>query len=353
MKSVWVILGFVLGLVIGSFLNVVIHRLPRGESLVYPPSHCPACGHRLSAAELVPVLSWVAQRGRCRHCGARISPRYPLVELLTGVLFGIAAYLYPDPLKLVFAWAFLAILVALAFIDIDTYTLPDELTYGGLFLGLLAGGLGLFVPFDEALKGALLSAGLLALIGGYANLVLRRGRDGKPTWPIGLHEVYLAALLGGALGVGVGAGAALLLALFNLLFKKNLHLPEPVSLLLFPLVLAWRAIPGLMDGLLAAGAVALLGGLYWAFQPEAEDEEDDEPVALGFGDVKLLAMIAAWTGFWPAMLGLFVAVLAGAVLGLLLRQRKLPFGPYLALGGVVAFFWGETLLRLYLTQLGW
>lgn len=351
-----VILGLLLGLAVGSFLNVVIHRLPRGESIVYPPSRCPACGARLGPAELVPVVSYLVQKGRCRHCGARISPRYPLVELLTGVLFAAAAYLrpvlWPD---LVFLWAFLAFLVALAFIDADTYLLPDSLTYGGLALGLLAGGLGMNGGLFRALLGALLAAGLMVLVGGYGNLVLRRLKDGKPSWPVGFHQVYLAALAGAFLGPAWGTMLGLLNWLLNALTRRGWNLPEPVSLLLLPPVLVLHPAGPLAAGqgaLVAAGALALLGGLYWAFLPETE-EDDDEPVALGFGDVKLSGMLGAWSGFPAFLVGLFVAVLAGAVLGVLFRRKRLPFGPYLALGGVVAVFFGDALWKAYLASVGW
>ena len=93
MDAAVIVFAFVLGALIGSFLNVVLWRVPRGESVVRPPSHCPSCGTDLSAAELVPMLSWVALRGRCRHCGAHISARYPLVELAVAVLFGLTAWL--------------------------------------------------------------------------------------------------------------------------------------------------------------------------------------------------------------------------------------------------------------------
>ncbi len=350
------LLGFLLGLAVGSFLNVVIYRLPRGQSVVRPPSHCPACGARLGPSELVPVVSYLVQGGRCRHCGARISPRYPLVELLTGGLFAAAALLrpvlWPD---LVFLWAFLALLVALAFIDADTYLLPDSLTYGGLALGLAAGALGMHGGLVPALRDALLAAGLMVLVGGYGNLVLRRLRDGRPSWPVGFHQVYLAALAGALLGPLGGIALGLLNWALNWATRRGWNLPEPVSLLLLPLAAVLHPAGPLAAGegaLVAAGALALLGGLYWAFLPEPE-EDDDEPVALGFGDVKLAGMLGAWASFPAFLVGLFVAVLAGAVLGLLFRRRKLPFGPYLALGGAVAVFFGDAIWRAYLASLGW
>jgi len=351
---VLVLFAFLLGLAVGSFLNVVIYRLPRGESLLYPPSHCPACGHRLGPAELVPVLSYAVQRGRCRHCGARISPRYPLVELLTGGLYAYAAWRLGPGLELLFAFLFLALLVALAFIDIDTYELPDVLTYSGLFLGLFAGFL--LGRFEEAFWGALRSAGLLVLLGEYASLVLRRFKDARPTWPVGFHQVDLAALLG-TLGFEVGLAAGLFSWGLNQVKKRPFNLPIPLLLGLFPLALLLSPkgpVAALLDGLAAAGALALLGGLYWAlFATDEEEEEDDEPVAMGFGDVKLAGMIGAWTGFYSFLVALVVAVFSGAILGLLLRRRKLPFGPYLALGGVVAYFHGAEVIARYLSYLGW
>ncbi|MFN3179723.1 MAG: prepilin peptidase, partial [Thermus sp.] len=121
----WLLFSLLLGLVVGSFLNVVIHRLPKGESIVFPPSHCPACGHRLAPKDLVPVLSYLALRGRCRYCSSPISPRYPLVEALTGGLFLLASLSYPPSLEALLVFAFLSFLVALSFIDLDTYELPD------------------------------------------------------------------------------------------------------------------------------------------------------------------------------------------------------------------------------------
>ncbi|WP_293169897.1 prepilin peptidase [Oceanithermus sp.] len=355
--------AFVLGAVIGSFLNVVIYRLPKGESIVHPPSHCPACGHRLGPVDMVPILSWIAFRGRCRYCGAPVSARYPLVEGLTGALFALAAWLHPVPdAGLVLAWTLAALLVALAFIDIDHYILPDSLTYGGLALGLVGAAVwGFPVSWDAAWQGALAAAGLLALIGGYANLVLRRGASGRPGFPVGLEHVYLAAAVGAWAGWGWGLAAAAAAVALNLVLGRPLPLHDALTLgaaLLGVVVASYGALPldvleSVWNLLLAAGAVALAGGLYWALQPEEEeDEEDEEPVAMGFGDVKLAGMLGAWLGFGPFLVALAVAVFAGALFGLLFRRRKLPFGPYLALGGWIALWWGADWVRAYLAYLG-
>lgn len=117
----------VLGLLIGSFLNVVVWRVPRGESVVHPPSACPTCGHAIRRRDNVPVVSWLVLRGRCRDCGTSISARYPLVELGTGVLFALTAW-FAGPTWVLPALLFLAaISVALALIDLDTKRLPDAI----------------------------------------------------------------------------------------------------------------------------------------------------------------------------------------------------------------------------------
>ncbi len=311
---------------------------------------------------MVPLLSWLVFRGRCRYCGAPISPRYPLVEGLSGLLFALAAWLHPNPdVGLLLIWAFTALLIALSFIDIDHFILPDSLTYGGLILGLLGAAL-----WNEpqnwatAWRGALAAAGLLALIAGFANLVLRRGASGKAGWPVGLEHVYLAAAVAAWFGWPWGVAAAALAVLLNLILRRPLPLPDALTLglaVLGILVASYGVLPqsvleSLWAALLAAGAVALAGGFYWAFLPEEEEGEDEEPVAMGFGDVKLAGMLGAWLGFGPFVVGLLAAVVAGAVLGLLLRRRKLPFGPYLAVGGWVALFWGAQWLQAYLSYLG-
>ena len=135
----WVVIAgaSLLGLFIGSFLNVVIWRVPRGESVVQPPSHCPSCDRELGVVDLVPVLSWVALRGRCRTCKASVSARYPLVELLTGVLFGGMAWRFGWSWELGAYLAFTAALIALSFIDLDVHRLPIPVVYWGWGIGLV------------------------------------------------------------------------------------------------------------------------------------------------------------------------------------------------------------------------
>jgi leader peptidase (prepilin peptidase)/N-methyltransferase len=316
------------------------------------------------ALDLIPVFSWLLLKGRCRYCQAPISPRYPLVEALTGGAFLLVALRFPPSPEALLAFLFFAFLIALAFIDLDTYELPDGLTYGLLGLGLLYQALG--GKLAGGLEAAFRSAGLLALVAGYGGLVLRRGRDAPKEHPVGTHQVHLAALLGAALGGGVGMAAGFFNWALNARLGKPLALPDPLTLGLFPLALFLRSDPlqALLDGLLAAGGVALAGGLYWAVRdrlvppsppivasPTGEHREE-EPVAMGYGDVKLLGALGAWAGLSGALLALFLAAFFGALFGLALGQRKIPFGPYLALGGGVAFLYGEALIRAYLAWLG-
>jgi leader peptidase (prepilin peptidase)/N-methyltransferase len=205
----------VLGLLVGSFLNVVIHRLPRmlergwraqcaelagqvpaeepAYNLVVPRSACPGCGHRISAVENIPVVSWLALRGKCRACGAAIPARYPIVELLGAALAMVAVWHFgPTPQGLA-ACGFLWTLLALTFIDADTQLLPDDLTLPLLWAGLLVNLFGLFVPLAEAVVGAI--AGYLALWTVYWLFKLIRGKEG-----MGYGDFKLLAALGAWLG---------------------------------------------------------------------------------------------------------------------------------------------------------
>jgi leader peptidase (prepilin peptidase)/N-methyltransferase len=156
---------FALGTTIGSFLNVVVYRLPAGLSLAYPPSRCPQCLHKLGKTENVPILGWIWLQGRCRWCKTRISSRYPLVEAFTGLLFLLIFWQFQFSFLSVGYWAFLSLLLALTLIDLDTMTLPNPLTQSGLILGLLfMAGLG-WTESGEISGGATqLMAGIGAMV---------------------------------------------------------------------------------------------------------------------------------------------------------------------------------------------
>jgi len=264
-------LAGLLGLIVGSFLNVVIHRLPLGESIVSPGSRCPHCRRAIPAWENVPLLSYLVLRGRCRGCGAAISWRYPAVEALTGALFAAIAARYGATLETLVWFAFTAALIAAAVIDLDHRIIPDEISVGGLVLALLC------VPALEAYRGtppsSALGASLLgALLGG------------GMLWLVGFAHARISVAAGRRFEHWPGQGEAP---------------PSPSSL----------------D--------------YWVWFP-----------GVGFGDVKLLAMIGAVLGPIGVVEAILVASCAGLALGLawvaVSHRWNAPFGfgPAIAFGAL-------------------
>lgn len=217
------VVAALLGACVGSFLNVVAWRLPRGESVVWPPSHCPRCSTRLLWFDNVPVLGWLVLRGRCRHCGGAIALRYPLVELLTAGLWVAITLARPaamgpqaTPLALILAgWLLVSWLVPLVLVDLDHLWLPEPLCRIGLILGLIVtaalgwsqgDGAGRALLVDHLLAAGI---GLLGfeLVSGVAERLM-----GRPA--LGLGDAKLAALLGAWLGLA-GLGGAVVLAVFG------------------------------------------------------------------------------------------------------------------------------------------
>ncbi len=186
-----VLLG--LGLLVGSFLNVVIHRVPRKMSIIRPPSACPGCARKIRPWENVPVLSWIFLRGRCAGCRDRIPARYPFVEALTGALFFAAGALVAEPLALVFALAFGSAMIAVTFIDLDHMIIPDSITIPGMVVGLGAAFLGAVVEPKQALVGILVGGGGLFAVA--AAFRAATGRDG-----LGGGDVKLLGMVGAFLG---------------------------------------------------------------------------------------------------------------------------------------------------------
>ena len=276
-------LAFGLGAILGSFLNVVAHRLPLELSVVRPGSRCPACRTPVRPIDNVPILSWLLLAGRCRGCHGRISVRYALVELLSGLLaVGAFLVLVAEPGRVAdgHAWARWAVvlavtsaLLAASLIDLDHRILPDEITKPGMWAGPAVCA---FVP----------------------ELVLGPARA-APSWlPGGLPTAVQAASVS-AVGVAVGAGVIWGLGVVGTrLFKKE---------------------------------------------------------AMGFGDVKFLGFIGGFVGPVGALLALVLAAFVGAVAGLVrwlaTRDRYIPFGPFLAVGGYVELLYGRTALDWYLDTL--
>jgi leader peptidase (prepilin peptidase) / N-methyltransferase len=189
-SPVWLLALF--GLMVGSFLNVCIHRLPRHESIAFPGSHCTTCGRAIKWYQNVPVLSWLLLRGKCAGCGERISLIYPLVELLTGAVFAVHYLRFGWEWLLVPRLLFACALIVLAFIDLRHRILPNPITLGGIVIGLLFSVV--FPPgWQSALIGVLLGGGLLFLIGEvYFRL---RGIEG-----MGMGDVKMLGMIGAFLG---------------------------------------------------------------------------------------------------------------------------------------------------------
>lgn len=273
-STIFITVSVILGLMVGSFLNVVIHRLPKimerewhnnclelqGKdipespkySIVTPRSACPSCGHKISALENIPIISYLVLGGKCKGCKAPISIRYPLVEALTGTLIGLVSWKFGYTSTALFAWIFTFALVALTFIDFDTQLLPDDITLPLLWLGLI---FNLNTGFTD-LKSAVIGA-----IAGYL----------------------------------------------------------------------------------------ILWSIYWLFKLVTGKE------GMGYGDFKLLAAIGAWFGWQLLPAVILLSSILGAVIGIGLivlakrgREVPMPFGPFLAIGGVAALFLGQQLAAFYL-----
>ncbi len=193
MSMLWFAAAFILGAVIGSFLNVCIYRIPAGESVVHPRSRCPRCQTTIRWYHNLPVISWILLKGRCAYCGSAFSIRYPSIEALTGGLFALFLYRFgPHPITLV-AWLLVAALVAISFIDLDHQIIPDVISLPGIPIGFLCSFVIPWVSWQSSLLGILLGGGiLLAIAFGYEWLTRQEG--------MGLGDVKLLAMLGAFLG---------------------------------------------------------------------------------------------------------------------------------------------------------
>ena len=270
-----------LGLCIGSFLNVVIHRLPQmlergwkidsaemlgldpakaaalGEpiTLARPRSRCPSCGHAIAWHENIPLLSYLRLGGKCSACRARISPRYPLVEMLTALLFAAVAWRFGPQAQVLLWCGFVAVLVALAGIDWDTTLLPDSLTLPLLWAGLVASALGWTLPLPQSVWGAV--AGYLSLWSVYGVFTLATGQEG-----MGQGDFKLLAALGAWLGwsmiLPILLGASVLGALVGLAMKFSGALREGRYVPFGPFL----AGSGIV--VMLAGSPRVLGWLGWA-----------------------------------------------------------------------------------------
>jgi leader peptidase (prepilin peptidase) / N-methyltransferase len=298
--------AFVLGLVVGSFLNVVIARVPAGESIVRPGSRCPRCGHALAWFENVPVVSWLFLRAHCRVCRAPISVRYPAVELLTGVLFFGCWVRFGGSWSLLRGLLLVGFLVPLTFIDLDYWILPFELTVPGVALGILSSVLLGWDALRDAALGA--AAGFLLFWGLEALVRWLLGKEG-----LGAGDKWLMALLGAFLGWQ---------ALFGIVLLSNVQGALVGSLLL---LFRGRAGPALASPAARPPLPAAVEGAPLSGAPkngvDNVAEEDDwrpGPTHLPFGPwlalagLELLLVSPLLGRFLPAPL---VRVLTGGLWG--------------------------------------
>ncbi|NLM69073.1 MAG: prepilin peptidase [Firmicutes bacterium] len=180
-------LFFILGSVFGSFFNVVIYRIPRGQSIVAPRSHCPSCGHTLRPRELIPVLSFLIQQGKCSSCRATISWQYPVVELLTAVGFAFYAFSADSWQELVVLLVFFSLLLIASVIDLQHQILPNVITLPGMIIGLCFAALRWTIPIFHSMLGIIVGGGVLLVIA-----VLTKG--------MGMGDVKFLAFIGAFIG---------------------------------------------------------------------------------------------------------------------------------------------------------
>ncbi|AFY46555.1 prepilin signal peptidase PulO-like peptidase [Nostoc sp. PCC 7524] len=218
---------FALGASVGSFINVVVYRLPAGLSILWPPSRCPHCLNQLKAYDNVPVLGWVWLKGRCRYCKSKISRRYPVVEAVTGIIFLLIYFLFNVSILTIGYWTFCSWLLALSLIDLDTMTLPNPLTKSGLVLGIIfqivfgyiteASIAGVIKHLMMGIVGAVLGLWLfeaIALLGIFLQKEAMGAGDAKlaammGAW-LGWKHLLLAGFIACTLGAVVGIGAIIL-----------------------------------------------------------------------------------------------------------------------------------------------
>jgi leader peptidase (prepilin peptidase)/N-methyltransferase len=353
-EEILAIFAFVFGAIVGSFLNACIHRLPRGISINHPRrSFCPHCQATIPWYYNLPIVSWLWLRGRCAKCGAPISPRYLLVELLTGAVFLGLWLKFGLPLAPAYL-LFAALLIAATFIDFEHYIIPDEITLGGTVAGVglsaaLPGLMGVAVHWQAALLSlgaAALGAGVLWLVVEGGKLAFGRKRL-VPEHPEPFH------------------------------FEFD---PENPRLVIGGEIWAWQDVFSReSDALVVECERATLNGaavrdakirIHYdrvvADKRETPLEEVRELVgvlravvipreAMGFGDVKFLACIGAFLGWQAVIFSIVISSVVGAFVGagMLLVTRgkaggKIPFGPYLALGAAVWLVCGPELVRWYL-----
>ncbi len=352
----WALCFFVFGCMMGSFLNVCIYRMPLGLSVVTPPSHCPNCKYSIPFYLNIPLVTWLMLGGRCKNCGQPIAPRYFLVELLTGVTFlgcWLAFGKISVGLAIVYGF-FLSGLIAATFIDFEHYIIPDEITMGGMVVGVILSGI--VLKMHEAAK---------------------------------ISEGVFFSLFGVIVGAGI---VYFVLRLGKLLFGRQKIKLSPNSKIIFLETTLWlqdKEIPyedifyrKSDEIILHAKTVELADRGYKDVKVAlslsvlriGDEEIDPEPVkyleietdeitlpreAMGLGDVKFMGAIGAFLGWKGAVFSLLASSVIGAVVGTILlvtRSRessKVPYGPYIALAAAIWTFFGDKIGPAVAAYLSW
>jgi leader peptidase (prepilin peptidase)/N-methyltransferase len=341
----WAIVFFAFGAVVGSFLNVCIHRMPLEESIVSPPSHCPHCQYRIPWYLNIPLVTWLWLRARCANCRAPISARYFLVELLTALLFlesWLAFGRHSPWLALVYCM-FLGGLIVATFIDFEHFIIPDEITLGGIVAGFLCS---LLLPALHGAAGASagVKASLLGIVsgGGIVYAILRLGK-----LFFGRQKVQLPAGFKVVFGEDFIVLPGQQLRYEDVLYRES----DTIEVEAAHAELADRCYQNvpvrLSRSRLCIGDEEMdPGGV-----PYLEVTADRVVLpreAMGLGDVKFMAAIGAFLGWQAVLFSLFLSSIIGAVAGLVLivfgqksLQSRIPYGPYIALAAVVWLLGGQ------------
>ena len=188
-----VILIFILGLIVGSFSNVCIYRIPRNESIIYSGSHCPKCSTTIRPMDNIPLLSYIILKGRCRNCGSRISIQYPVVEFLTGIIYILIFLIYGLTLQSLIYIILSSALIIIAFIDLNEQIIPDVISLPGIVIGLILSFFVPYISFINSVLGVLVGGGIILIIGLVGSVIFKKEAMGG-------GDVKLAAMIGAFLG---------------------------------------------------------------------------------------------------------------------------------------------------------
>jgi leader peptidase (prepilin peptidase)/N-methyltransferase len=303
-----------IGLAIGSFLNVCIFRIPVDESVIRPRSRCPNCKKSIANRDNIPILSYILLGGKCRHCKKKISIRYPFIEGLTAVISGLIYLKFDIGVEWVVYLLFSAAMIALAFIDADHRILPDVITLNGLWIGIVLSLFLTMVPLQD--------------------LHVQ-------------HEDDLARTLALSLFLTVPSQAPLSDPTHKEISDPLLRALENYAGFT---IQSPKWVVSLLASLLGA---AVGGGLLWTVREAYFRLRGVE--GMGFGDVKMMAMVGAFIGTPLTLFTIMIGSILGSVIGVLMmqfggkdRKYEMPFGTFLSLGAVLAVLYGNELILLYL-----